>query len=93
MLLSMTTIFILAVLGMKHPLIGLKENYKQIASEGMILFTIDLLLFSSDPAIDPDDRPYIGWSMIVLVGSYLLLSQGSLLYSAVRNFIMKFKRY
>ena len=56
LLMSLSTIFVIAVVGMHHPFKNLKENYTQIASEAVILVITDLLLFSSDRRIEPDDK-------------------------------------
>ena len=45
---------IVAVLGTAHPKIVVRNNYKEIANESVILFIVDLLLFSSDPLVEPD---------------------------------------
>ena len=53
MLISYSTIYIMAILGTVHPLNELRQNYYEILSETVIVFTLDLMLFSSDPSIEP----------------------------------------
>ena len=55
LLMALSTIFVIAIIGMHHPFKILRQNYMQMASEIVILITIDLLLFSSTD-IDPNDR-------------------------------------
>ena len=56
MMVSMSTIFIIALLGNVRPFIERKRNNAELVSEFAILSMIDLCLFSSDPALIPDDR-------------------------------------
>ena len=69
----------MAVLGSAHPMIPIRDNYKNIVNEAVILFILDMLLFSSDPNIDVPARGKIGWAMIVVLGLSLVQSQGSLI--------------
>ena len=92
LLMSLSTIFVIAVVGMHHPFKNLKENYTQIASEAVILVITDLLLFSSDRRIEPDDKQYIGLTILIVLGAYLVWSQGTLLVSAIQQTYRKIKR-
>ena len=46
---SLSTIFISAILGFDHPYGEISKNYKSIATEGYVLIVLDFLLFSSNP--------------------------------------------
>lgn len=92
LLMSLSTIFVVAVVGTHHPFKNLRENYVQIASEAVILVITDLLLFSSDRRIEPDDRQYIGLAILIVLGAYLAWSQGTLLVSAIQQTFGKMKR-
>ena len=52
----------------------------------------DLLLFSSDRRIEPEDKAYIGYVILGVLGAYLAWSQGALLVSAIRQTYRKIKR-
>ena len=74
LLASISTVFVVAIVGMSHPFVNLKRNYYRIASEFVIMAIIDLLLFSTDPLIEPDDKPYIGLTILIFFGVYLFAS-------------------
>ena len=69
-----STIFIVAVLGMSHPFKRVSLNYWTIMSESVIIWIMDLLLFSSDPLIETHSRIKIGYAMIAILGLSLFTS-------------------
>ena len=88
----MSTILIVAVRGIVHVMKALGQNYASLASEAIILITIDLLLFPTDPRIDPSDRTYIGLVMVMVDLGYLLYSQGTLLYASGNKALYSIKK-
>lgn len=64
----LSTIFVIAILGSAHPYQRVSSNYHHIASESVIIVVMDLLLFSSDPAVTVDDRKKLGFSLIAILG-------------------------
>ena len=69
-----STIAIIAVLGFAHPFSIVWDNYTKIASESVIIFIMDLLLFSSNPTVDTMLRKIFGFCMIGTLGISLLFS-------------------
>ena len=57
----------MCVLGMAHPFAEIGRNYAELLSELVILLITDLLLQSSDPALSPNARMLLGWSIIGLL--------------------------
>ena len=76
---TLCSILITAVLGSAHPYKIIRNNYKEIGNESVIILIIDLLLFSSDPSVRPAERSYIGFAMIGVLCISLCFSQGALL--------------
>ena len=74
MVVALSSIFLSAILGFVRPQIIVKNNYKEIWNESVILIILDLLLFSSDPKVDPEGRSYIGYTMIGVLGVSLCFS-------------------
>ena len=70
----LSSIFITAILGFVHPQRIVKDNYKEIWNESVIIMILDLLLFSSDPSVVPKSRSYIGYTMIGVLGVSLCFS-------------------
>ena len=87
-----STVLIVAVLGMAHPFRIVRDNYKMIASESVVIFILDMLLFASDPNTDPEGRSYIGFAIIGALGTYLFFSQGSLLLGSFQKIKLSCKR-
>ena len=79
LLVTLSTILIMALLGGAHPFKIVSRNYIGLISEFVIIVIMDLLLFSSDPAIEPESRGYLGWSIIGILGASIILTQGGLL--------------
>ena len=89
----LTTILITAVLGSAHPHKIVRNNYKEIGNESVIIITMDLLLFSSDPTVSPENRAFIGYAMIAILGISLLFSHGSLIAGTIQNIKQACKRW
>ena len=68
LIVSITSVFISALLGFDHPYKEISKNYKSIVSEAYVLIVLDLLLFSSNPTTTIYERSLYGWSMIGVVG-------------------------
>ena len=79
------------VLGSSHPYEVIRRNYTSILSEFVIVIIMDTLMISSDPAMDPESHQTIGWLIIAVMGISIILSQGSLLVSSVKDMIKSYK--
>ena len=88
----LSSILITAVLGSAHPFKIVRKNYKEIVNESVIIIIMDLLLFSSDPSVDPENRAFIGFAMIGILGLSLLVNQSALVVETIRNFKLSCKR-
>ena len=55
------------------------------------MIVVDLLLFSSDPAVDLESRMLIGWAIIGILGLSIALSQGFLIISSIKSLYTKIK--
>ena len=53
---------------------------------------MDLLFCSSDPALDPDSRLYIGWSMIGILALSIIVNQGTLVVGSISSMIKNCKK-
>ena len=91
MVITLVTIAIMALLGYKHPFQIIRRNHQELASEFVIMVVLDLLMFSSDPAVSLASRMLIGWTIIGILGLSITLSQGSLMISAIKQFYIKLK--
>ena len=81
----LSTILIMWLLGSYHPFKVVSRNYKEILSEFVIIVVMDLLLFSSDPALDVNSRALLGWAVIGIMGLSIIFSQGSLMVSICKD--------
>ena len=79
MAIVLSTILIMWLLGTAHPFKVVRRNYKELIGEFVIICVMDLLLFSSDPAINVESRAILGWAIIVILGLSIIFSQGSLM--------------
>ena len=91
LVIDLCTIAIMTLLGYQHPFLVVRRNYTEIAAEFVILIVLDLLMFSSDPAVDVDGRMSIGWAIIGTLGLSIAFSQGSLIISTIKGFYIKLK--
>lgn len=60
-------------------------------NEFVILIVMDMLLFASDPSLDLDQRLFIGYGIIGILGTSIFLGQGSLLCSLLKDLCHKCK--
>ena len=74
MVITLCTIAIMTLLGNVHVFKVVRRNYTEIASEFVIIIVLDGLMFSSDPTVDGDNRIYIGWGIIGILGLSIALS-------------------
>ena len=74
LIVSSSTILVMILLGISHPLGDLANNYKELLNEYVIILIMDLLLCSSDPSLDIDARPMIGWCIVGILGLSISLS-------------------
>ena len=88
---TMTTIAIMILLGNAHPFSEVSRNYTSLISEFAIIVVMDLLLISSDPALDIDRRILFGYAMIAILACTIILSQGSLLIGVIKDMCHKSK--
>ena len=78
-LIQYSSFSLLAMLGYFRPLGGQIDTLHSIFDEIVILFTMDLLLFSSDPTLAPEKRIELGWGMMALLTFSIIWGQGVLL--------------
>ena len=57
----------------------MSRNYSQIASESVIIFTLDILIVASSGLVDQEAMTDLGFGIIGILGLYLVLTQGSAL--------------
>ena len=88
----MSTIIVAAILGIIRPYRERGRNNEEIASESVVLIQMDLLFLASNPELEPEMRDRMGYTMIGFVGLFILVSQGSLLYSGLRKVKLSCKR-
>lgn len=84
LIVSLSTIFIMTVIGFARPFAVQSRNKTELASEMVILITCDMLLCASDPKIDPEARMILGWAIIGILGVQIITSQGSLIFMSVK---------
>ena len=68
------------------------DTLHAVFDEIVILFTMDLLLFSSDPNLDVGKRIELGWGMMALLTFSILWGQGALLITnclQAKNFVKR----
>ena len=80
LLIAISTVVVLALVGFVHPV---ENSLGQVIDEFVVIIILDLLFFSSDPALDPNMRLYVGWLMIGILGISIIVNQGSLLVNSV----------
>ena len=89
----LSTVFLAAVVGMIHPFQILPENYKSLASEGVILVVMDLFLIVSNPALPAKVKAYLGYVIVLIVSSFFAVFIGALFYSSISLCIRYIRRY
>ena len=83
LLINIITIFVMNLLGSKHPLTPIKENYIAIFNEFVIIVMMDLMLITSLPTITVERKKGLGWSMVYILGISIAISQGMLLIGSL----------
>ena len=73
LLVSASSIALLIYLGFKKPRTNQSLNKRGIFDEYMILLVMDSLLVSSDPALDVEARENLGWVLIGLLGTAIIV--------------------
>ena len=91
LLINIITIFVMNLLGTKHPLTPIKENYIAIFNEFVIIVMMNLMLITSLPTIEIERKKGLGWSMVYILGISIAISQGMLLTSSLCEVIKKCK--
>ena len=91
LIVTLSTIVIMILLGNVHPFSVVSRNYSSLIGEFVILIIMDLLLFSSDPSLDLDQRIFIGYGIMGILGISIVMSQGSLMYSVCRGMCHTYK--
>ena len=79
------------LLGNVHPFSVVSRNYSSLISEFAIHIIMDLLLFSSDPSLDLEQRIFIGHGIMGVLCTTIAMSQGSLMYSVCRGMCHTYK--
>ena len=83
LLINIITIFVMNLLGSKHPLKPIKENYIAIFNEFVIIVMMDLMLITSLPTITVERKKGLGWTMVYILGISIAISQGMLLIGSL----------
>ena len=81
----MSTIAIMILLGNAHPFSNVGRNYTTLIAEFVILIIMDLLLISSDPALDLEQRIFFGYGIIGILGLSIIMSQGGLMVGVIKD--------
>ena len=89
---TLSTIYIVFILGTVHPFKEVRLNYNEIASEAVVIFTTDLFFCASDPLTDADRKRDIGYSIMGLIGLSIATSLAKLLMNNFRNIWLYLKR-
>jgi hypothetical protein len=71
---NLSSIGLMAVLGLYRPFSEQSQNYKSMVDEFVIVIVMDLLLISSDPVLDVDMRFEIGWAIIAILVAIIFIS-------------------
>ena len=74
LLINIITIFVMNLLGSKHPLTPIKENYIAIFNEFVIIVMMNLMLITSLPTITVERKKGLGWSMVYILGISIAIS-------------------
>ena len=80
LLLALSSIFITAHLGFAKPL---NKSFGHIIDEFVVILVLDLLFFTTDPLLDPDNRLMIGYVLIGILGLSIVVNQGTLLIKSL----------
>lgn len=91
MIVVISTIIVMGNLGLMHPNREVRKNYIEIGNEAVIIFVLDLLLFSSSPDLDPVQRSAIGYVMIAVLLISMLYNYGSMFLEALRKVKLRCK--
>ena len=78
------TFFISAVLGLVHPFKILPQNYISLATEAIIIVVADLFLVISNPSLTGMTQRYVGYSIVLIVSTYLCIFIISMVYTSVK---------
>lgn len=62
-------------------------------NEFVIVIVADLMFFASDLALDGSARQNLGWSIVGVLGLSIVYSQGSLIFSALRDLCKYIRNY
>ena len=89
---TLMTIFVIALLGQAHPLKAIASNYTNIRSEAIILLIVDLLLFSSDPSLEPNNRQFLGFMIVAVIVAFIIIREGSLLIKSCKTLKLECKK-
>ena len=74
LLTSLSSIVILTILGFAHPYADMQKNRVGMVSEFVILLVLDILLCTSDPALEVNARTKLGFIVIAILMFYVLYS-------------------
>ena len=82
---TLSSIYIVSILGTVHPFKEIGQNYTEIASETVVIFTTDLFFCASDPLTDADRKRDIGYSIMGLIGLSIVTNLVKLSMINLRN--------
>ena len=73
LLLSVMSILVMTLIGFVKPE---GEPISHLIDEFVVIIVLDLLFFSTDPALDTELRSSLGWVLISILGLSILVNQG-----------------
>ena len=89
---SISSIYIIFIVGTVHPFKDLRHNYNVIAGESVVIFTADLLFCASDPQTNADRKEEIGYAIVATVGLSICITVVKVNIKNCRNLRLYFKR-
>lgn len=82
LLVSLSIIMMMSMVGFFRPV---ANPFGLLIDEFVTISVLDLLFFSTDPALDEDQRVYLGWLQIVVLGSTIIVNIGWLFIKSAIN--------
>ena len=71
LLISVMSIFVMTLVGFVRPV---KKPFSHLIDEFVVIIVLDLLFFSTDPALDAEMRIYLGWFLISILGLSIFIN-------------------
>lgn len=89
---TLSTIYLVFIIGTVKPFKELSQNYNEIASESIVIFTADLLFCASDPQTTADRKEEIGYAIVGIVGLSIGITVIKVNLNNLRNLWLYLKR-